>query len=316
MVFNILFIIIGLIFLVKGADFLVDGSTQIAKKFNISEIVIGMTVVAMGTSMPELLVSVKSSLEGLSDISLGNVIGSNLLNLLLILGICAITKPLLIKKEVRLFDNPFNLSITFGLLLVCNFGAANVGISRAKGIVMLIVFALYIAYMIYKAKKDSNGYNVDISTKKIPMWKAILYILIGAIGLKYGADFVVNNSVEIARIWGISEKVISITIIAIGTSLPELVSSVTAVKKGETDLAIGNIIGSNVFNILLILGTASTIHPINYNTTYNLDILVLFFSSVLLMFFPYLGEKNIMTRREGAIYVLIYIVYMVTLLIR
>lgn len=316
MLINIALIIIGFIILIKGADYLVSGASDIAKKFHISEMVIGMTVVAMGTSLPELLVSVKSSLGGHADISLGNVIGSNLLNLLLILGICAtIGKGLKIKKGVRTTDAPLNFILTFVLLIVCNIGAELFGISRFEGVFLLILFAAYIIFMLAQSKKDLDQDDGKTNVKRISISKALLHVLIGAIGLKFGADFVVDNAVDIAQIFGISEKIIAITIVALGTSLPELASSVTAVRKGETDLAIGNVLGSNIFNILLILGVASTISPINYNNSYNFDIIILFISSLLLLFFPYMGKKNVMTRREGLLYILIYIIYMFILLI-
>ena len=310
---NILLIILGFVLLIKGADFLVEGASQVAKRFHIPEIIIGMTIIAMGTSLPELLVSVKSAVEGLPDLSLGNVIGSNMLNLLLILGICSIIKKggIPIEKQARVFDNPFNLAITFILLIICNMGTSILGISKLEGTFLLLIFVLYLLYMIIQAKRSSMHGNITNEYRRIPMWKALVYIILGAVGLKLGADLVVDNSVIIAQAIGISEKIIAITIVSLGTSLPELVSSITAVRKGENDLAIGNILGSNVFNILLILGVASVIHPIQYNTTYNFDILILFFSSILLMFFPYIGKKNKMTRVEGSIYVLIYIIYMI-----
>lgn len=314
MFINIILIILGFVILIKGADFLVDGSAQIAKKFHIPELIIGMTIVAMGTSMPEVLVSVKSSLEGHSDISLGNVIGSNLANLLLILGICAMMKKgLEIKKETRKFDSPFCFVITIILLLVCNFGANMLGITRWEGVLLLTIFAGYIIYITLQAKKEASEEQPS-SNERISMGKALLYLLLGIIGLKFGADFVVDNSVEVAQILGISEKIIGLTIIAIGTSLPELVSSITAVRKGENDLAIGNIIGSNIFNILLILGIASVIKPINYNISYNFDIFVLLFSTLLLILFPYIGKKNFMTKPAGITYVIIYVIYITTLI--
>lgn len=312
----IILIIIGFILLIKGADILVSGSSQIAKRFHISEMIIGLTIVAMGTSMPELVVSLTSAVEGFSDMSLGNVIGSNLVNLLLILGVCAMMKKgIEIKRETKMFENPLNLAITFILLIICNFGAQMLGITRGEGIFLLVIFVIYIAYLIVKSKRDSVNEQITSEEKSIPMWKSILFIILGIIGLKYGADFVINNSVKIAEIIGISEKIIGLTIIAIGTSLPELVASVTAIRKGEDDLAIGNILGSNIFNILLILGVSSAITPIAYNVTYNFDILVLFFSTLLLSLYAYIGKKNQITKLKGFIFIAIYIVYLVTLLV-
>lgn len=317
MVLNIILIIVGFAFLIKGADFLVDGASQVAKRFRIPQVIIGATVIAMGTSLPELLVSAKSAVEGFSDLSIGNVIGSNLINLLLVLGLCAIIKKggMPIEKSTRTFDLPFNLIITFFLLLLCNFGARTAEITRGEGTLLLVLFVMYLLYMIIRAKRESNSSSIPSVDKQIPIWKSLIYIIVGAIGLKFGADFVVDNAVVIAQALGWSEKIIGLTIVAIGTSLPELVSSVTAIRKGEDSIAIGNVIGSNIFNILLILGVASVIQPINYNPSYNLDIIILFFSSLLLMFFPNFGMKNGMSKREGAIYVGIYALYMIGLFI-
>ena len=317
MVLNIVLIIIGFALLIKGADFLVDGASQVAKRFRISQVIIGMTIVAMGTSLPELLVSAKSSLSGFSDLSIGNVVGSNLVNLLLVLGLCAIIKRngIPIEKSSRMFDIPFNLIITFFLLLLCNFGASTMGITRVEGSLLLALFIMYLLYMIIRARREAHGNIISKNDKQLPMKKALVYIIIGAIGLKFGADFVVDNAVAIAQILGLSEKIIGLTIVSIGTSLPELVSSIVAIRKGEDNIAIGNVIGSNIFNILLILGVASVIQPIQYNQSYNMDIMILFFSSLLLMLFPYFGMKNGMSKKEGAIYVTIYILYMCGLFI-
>lgn len=312
----IILIILGFLLLIKGADFLINGSAKIAKKFHISEMMIGLTIVAMGTSMPEFVVSLTSAIEGHSDISLGNVIGSNLANLLLILGICAMLKKgIEIKKETRTFENPFNLFITFILLVLCLFGGQFIGINKVEGGLLLLIFAIYLGYIILTSRKNAEHQPVTKKEKDISIWKSILLIIIGIIGLKYGADFVVNNSIKVAEIMGISEKIIGLTIVAIGTSLPELVASVTAIRKGEDDLAIGNILGSNIFNILLILGVSAVISPITYNVTYNLDIVILFLSSLLLSLYAYIGKKNELTKLKGFIFVAIYIIYILTLLV-
>ncbi len=318
MIVEILFIIIGLLLLMKGADILVEGSSSIAKKLHIPEVIIGLTIVSIGTSMPELFVSVTSAINGHEDISIGNVIGSNLCNLLLILGISTAIKSIKFKRETRLIEIPMTLVVTILMFAMCNFGH---DITRQEGIILIIWFLLFIIYTIYMAKKgenfDKENTVVEIKSKEtnISSIKSILGIIVGIIALKFGGDFVVDNAVIIARTLNISEKVISLTIIAIGTSLPELVTSVTAAIKGNSDIAIGNILGSNIFNILLILGVSATISPINYSISYNNQVLVLIISTILLALFPFIGKKNEMTRTNGIAFLVIYAIYMVGLFI-
>ena len=259
MFLNIILIIIGFILLIKGADFLVDGASEIAKKFHIPEIVIGLTIVAIGTSMPELVVSLTSALDGHSDLAIGNVVGSNIANLFLILGVCSIIKPLKFKKETRLFEIPFTIFSTIMLFFLCINGSnkeLNM-ITREEGIILLAFCILFIIYNLIMAKKgeefEKTDRIIEIKTNEkntSPAWESIFGIILGIVGLKLGGDIVVENSVEIAKILGISEKLISLTIVAFSTSLPELITSIAATKKGETDMAIGNILGSQIFNIL------------------------------------------------------------------
>lgn len=312
-----LWIVVGFLLLIKGADFLVDGSSNIAKKFHIPEIIIGLTIVSIGTSMPELFVSITSAIDGYSDMAVGNIIGSNLCNLLLILGLSTVIKFIEFKKETRLIEIPITLFVTLALFVMCNIGS---NITRIEGIILTILFVLFIGYTIYMAKKgekfEKKDTIVEVQTKdSISIIKSILFIILGIIGLKIGGDLVVNKSVLIANTLGISEKVISLTIIAIGTSLPELVTSVTAAIKGDSDIAIGNILGSNIFNILLILGISSIITPITYSISYNNQLLVLIISTVLLALFPFIGAKNKMTRTNGIAYLIIYAIYMIGLFI-
>ena len=280
MILNFLFIIIGFALLVKGADFLVDGSSSIAKKFHIPEIIIGLTIVSIGTSMPELFVSLTSALEGHSDMSMGNVIGSNIANLLLILGLSAVIRPIKFQKETRLIEMPMCLILTIIFMIFCNTGE---GISKIEAIILLILFILFIVYTIIMGKKgeqfDKEGTIIELQTEdnKISVLKSIIFIILGIIGLKVGGDLTVDNALIVARHFNISEKIISLTILAIGTSLPELVTSVTAAIKGDSDIAIGNIIGSNIFNMLLIIGVSAFIKPIVYNPTYNIQMIILLF---------------------------------------
>jgi cation:H+ antiporter len=316
MFISIILIFIGFVLLIKGADFLVDGASNIAKKFHIPEIIIGLTIVSIGTSMPELVVSVTSALDGHSDIAIGNVVGSNLSNLLLILGLCAVIKPLEFKRETRLIETPMTIVATVMFFIMCNTGAI---VSRPEGFILLICFVLFVIYNIIMAKKGNefdaeDGLEEKRSVEIIPSWKSLLYIIIGIVGLKIGGDFVVDNAVNIATLLGISETLISLTIVAISTSLPELVTSVTATRKGETDMAIGNILGSQLFNIILIIGTSSVVCPIKYDTSYNFSLLLLLVSSVMLAVFPYMGKKNYLGRKQGALYVTMYICYMFSLI--
>ena len=319
MIGNIILIIIGFALLIKGADLLVVGASKIAKKFNIPEIIIGLTVVAIGTSLPELVVSTTSALTGHSDIALGNVVGSNIANLFLILGVCSIIKPLKFKKETIFFENPFVIIVTSLLFFLClnNDGTQ---ITRLEGGILLllcVIFILYNIIMAKRGKKPEEGEEIQQDPEEpssIDMYKSILFIVLGIIGLKYGGDFVVDNAVVIAQAIGISEKLISLTIVAISTSLPELITSVTATMKGETDLAIGNIVGSQTFNILLILGVSSLLTPIGYAPSYNKDLVLLLAGSTVFALFPFIGEKNKMTRENGILFTIVYIVYMINII--
>lgn len=319
MIGNIILIIIGFALLIKGADLLVVGASKIAKKFNIPEIIIGLTVVAIGTSLPELVVSTTSALTGHSDIALGNVVGSNMANLFLILGVCSIIKPLKFKKETIFFENPFVIAIT-GLLFFLCLNNGGTQITRLEGGILLLLCVIFILYNIIMAKrgeKPEDGDEVQQDPEEpssIDMYKSILFIVLGIIGLKYGGDFVVDNAVVIAQAIGISEKLISLTIVAISTSLPELITSVTATIKGETDLAIGNIVGSQTFNILLILGVSSLLTPIGYAPSYNKDLVLLLAGSTVFALFPFIGEKNKMTRENGILFVIVYVVYMINII--
>lgn len=311
MLLYIILIIVGFALLIVGADFLVDGASGIAKKFHIPEIIIGLTIVSIGTSMPELFVSITSAIDGYSDMALGNVIGSNLCNLLLILGLSSLIKPVDFQEETRKYEIPMCLLFTIILMIFSNTSG---GISRIEAVILLVLFVLFIAYTIYMGKKKSKEDSKVVEEKnKNKTIKNIILIILGIVGLKFGGDFVVNNAVNIAQMFNISEKVISLTILAIGTSLPELVTSVTAAIKGNSDIAIGNIIGSNIFNILLILGVSSVIKPITFNSSYNMDLSILCISTVILALFPIIPPKNKMSRVNGLIYVLMYGAYMTML---
>lgn len=315
MIISIFFIIVGFALLILGADWLVNGASSIAKKFHIPEIIIGLTIVSIGTSMPELFVSTTSALEGLSDMSIGNVVGSNLCNLLLILGLSTIIKPVKFQKETRLFEIPMCLIFTVIFIVLCNTGGT---INKVEAVLLLLLFLLFITYTIFMAKKQSSQEKqeeVKTQKKLLPILKDILWIVLGVIGLKIGGDLAVDNAVNIANYFGVSEKIIGLTILAVGTSLPELVTSVTAAIKCNSDIAIGNIIGSNIFNMLLIIGVAAFINPISYNFSYNMDLIVLVVATLILALFPVIPPKNEMSRANGIIYFLMYVGYIGYLLV-
>ncbi len=316
MIQAVILIIIGFIFLIKGADFLVDGSSNIAKKFHIPEIIIGLTIVSIGTSMPELFVSTTSAIDGHTDMAMGNIIGSNVCNLLLILGLSSMIKPVQFQKETRLIEIPMCLILTVLFAVLCNIGT---GISRVDASILLILFILFIGYTIYMGKKGQEFDEIKESKKEkkelaqIPILKNGIYVIVGVILLKIGGDFTVDNAIIVAKQFGLSEKFISLTILAVGTSLPELVTSVTAAIKGNSDIAIGNIIGSNLFNMLLIIGVSAFIHPIVYNASYNIDLSILIGALIVLSLFPLIPPKNEMGRSNGLIYFIAYVGYIILL---
>lgn len=315
MFLSVVLIIIGFVLLIVGADVLVDGSSGIAKKFHIPEIIIGLTIVSIGTSMPELFVSITSALDGYSDMAIGNIIGSNLCNLLLILGLSATIKPVVFQKETRLYEIPMCLLVTIVLMYFCN---SQGGISRLEAVILLVLFCAFIGYTIYMGRKESKKEIVEIQTeeRKNSILKNIVFVLLGIFSLKFGGDLVVDNAVNVARYFNWSEKLISLTILAVGTSLPELVTSVTAAVKGNSDIAIGNIIGSNIFNILLIIGVSAFITPITYNFSYNFDFSVLIASSIILAIFPFIPPKDKMSRSNGIVYLFIYVAYLTILFVK
>ncbi len=306
MLLEILFIAIGFAFLIKGADILIDGASGIAKKFNIPEIIIGLTIVSIGTSAPELFISISSILSGHEDFSIGNVLGSNITNLLLILGITAIIRPIYFKSKTKLIEIPMCLFFTILFVILCNIGEK---ISLIDSVILLICFLFFIIYTIYVGQKNKEYDDIPNYNSDRKNWKNILYILIGIIGLKIGGDFVVKNAESLALKFNISEKVISLTIIAIGTSLPELVTSILSAMRNEADLAVGNVIGSNIFNMLLVIGLTGIIKPINYSVEYNVQMTILLMATILITLFPHLDKKDHMTKSDGIMYIFMYAIY-------
>lgn len=310
---NVLLLIAGFIALIKGADLFVDGSSALAKNFNVPGVIIGLTIVAMGTSAPELAVSTSAAIKGANEIALSNVTGSNIFNLLGVLGICAMIRPLPIDKTIMKRDFPISIGVSLltliavglPILMKGNITAASMSsnvseISRPLSILLLILFAGYITMLIVCAKKS---HQQDDTTQRKPMWKCTLLILIGLGCIIAGGQFVVNSAKVIAAALGMSETLIGLTVVAIGTSLPELVTSVVASRKGENGLAVGNVVGSNIFNILFILGISGAIHPITVNLASVIDLAVMVAVSIITMIFA--RTKNI-GRAEGAVMLALY----------
>ena len=316
MIKEIILIIVGFVLLIKGADFLVDGASSVAKKFHIPEIVIGLTIVSIGTSMPELFVSTTSALQGSADMSIGNIIGSNICNLLLILGISAAISPVKFQKSTTRIEIPMCFVITVIFTVLSN---TNKTLSTLDGIILLVLFVGFICYTLYVAKKglaDATEESEEPNQEKNSVIKDIVLIIVGIVALKFGGDMTVDNAVVVAEHLGISEKVIGLTILAFGTSLPELVTSVVAAIRGNDDIAIGNIIGSNIFNMLMIIGLTACITPLNFNISYNTELIVLLSALILLEVFAFTKPKQQMGRANGIIYVAMYAAYLAMLFIR
>ena len=309
MLIPVLLIILGFALLIKGADFLVDGASNVAKRFHIPEIIIGLTIVSIGTSMPELVVSTTSALKGCSDMAIGNVIGSNACNLMLILGLASVIRSIKVQNSTKKIDIPLAIAFSVLFMVLCNAGN---DISRLDSIILLVLFALFITYTIVMAKQSGNSDEEEETeikegtNKKLTILKDIFFIIAGIIALKFGGDLTVDNAVFIAKHFNLSEQIIGLTILAVGTSLPELVTSVVAAIKGNSDIAIGNIVGSNIFNMLFIIGVASLISPITYNPAYNMDLLCVIIATVTLLIFTLTPPKNEMNRINGLIYLLMY----------
>lgn len=311
---NILLLLVGLGLVVLGADWLVNGASSIARRAGISEFVIGLTIVGFGTSCPELVVSLTGAIEGNSDISVGNVVGSNIFNVLFILGLTAMVLPVGMTDKNRRIDIPITLGVTILLIILGITGSmSGPGISRWEGVLMLLVFS---AYLFYCFKSDSKDEFSETQQATLSITKSIALTLTGLAGLIFGGDLFVDSATALARQIGVSDKFIAVTILAGGTSLPELATSLVAAIKGKEQLALGNILGSNVFNAMLILGLSSVITPLSFASMTIVDIITLVLSAVLLLIWAYTGRKNRIDRREGAAMLLCYVAYNVFLFSR
>ena len=311
---NILLLLVGLGLVVLGADWLVNGASSIARRAGISEFVIGLTIVGFGTSCPELVVSLTGAIEGNSDISVGNVVGSNIFNVLFILGLTAMVLPVGMTDKNRRIDIPITLGVTILLVILGITGSMSVPvISRWEGVLMLLVFS---AYLFYCFKSDSKDEFSETQQATLSITKSIALTLTGLAGLIFGGDLFVDSATALARQIGVSDKFIAVTILAGGTSLPELATSLVAAIKGKEQLALGNILGSNVFNAMMILGLSSVITPLSFASMTIVDIITLVLSAVLLLIWAYTGRKNRIDRREGAAMLLCYVAYNVFLFSR
>ena len=305
--------VVGLLLIMKGADWLTDGASSIARKFNISTLVIGLTIVAFGTSAPELVVSSMASISGETDIAIGNVVGSNIFNVLAIMGITALIAPVPVKGNNIKYEVPLAILASVAVFVMAsdalfNGGGANI-ITRGEGIILLCFFLIFLAYTFAIAR---NGVDAEgqAEVKQMPMWKSILLFLVGLGCLVFGGDTMVDGASGIAEFLGVSQSIIALTIVSAGTSFPELVTSIVAARKGDTDMAMGNVVGSNIFNIFLILGAAATISPLSGGSITMVDYGLLLFSIVALWLACKFGKTyHKITRTEGAMLDLCCIAY-------
>ena len=317
---SFLILILGFALLIKGADVFVEGASSIAKKFNVPSMIIGLTIVAMGTSAPEAAVSITSSLAGQNDMSVANVVGSNFFNILIVLGVSSIIAKLPVQKDTIKKDTPFLILVSIFLLV---FGI-NLKVGRIEGLAFLVLFTYFLVDTIKSAKKGTENTSLETgetaiaieteTTSEISLLKTILVSIIGIVGIVVGGDMVVKSATSIATSFGMSANLVGLTIVAVGTSLPEFVTSVVAIKKGETEIAIGNVIGSNVFNILLVLGLSALINPISMSMFAFIDII--FMTSITLLLYLFMKKNNSLVKSQGIILVILYIAYMTYTIIR
>ena len=314
----ILLLAVGFAFLVKGADFFVEGSSSIAKKLKVPPIIIGLTIVAMGTSLPETAVSVTASLVQNNELAVSNVVGSNIFNLMFVIGVCSILTPIMVQKATVVRDIPLSLGCALVLLVLGISGLgdkAGMTLGHADGVIFLIVFAGYIFTMVRSAMKArAAGQKVEIegveecdNMKELSYGKSILFLIVGAAAIAFGGDLTVDTASRIAIELGMSQTLVGLTIVSIGTSLPELVTSIVAARKNEVDMAVGNAVGSNIFNILMVLGISSAISPVALIRENIIDIVLLMVFSVMVWIFA--GTRKKIERKEGIIMVVVYLVY-------
>ncbi|WP_026834522.1 calcium/sodium antiporter [Eubacterium xylanophilum] len=306
-------LLLGFVFLIKGADIFVEGSSNVAKMMKIPSLIIGLTIVSLGTSLPELAVSISASLEGKNSLAISNITGSNIFNLLVVCGFAAILVPLKVSEESIKRDIPICIGTA---VLLAVLGAIGWEVGRVDGIILLVLAVVFIIMMIRSAQKarKNSGDDDDGNTPTRPLWLSLIFIIVGVAGVKFGGDFVVSSATTIALTFGMSETLVGLTICAIGTSLPELVTSAVAAKKDEVDMAIGNAVGSCIFNILLIIGISSTISPLTFQRDNLFDLILLAIVSIFMFIFS--ATKRTLERKEGIILVVFYIIFAVYIIVR
>jgi cation:H+ antiporter len=327
-ILTLVLMVVGFVFLIKGADFLVEGASAIAQRFNVSQIVIGLTIVAFGTSTPELTVNIVASLSGDTELAIGNVLGSNIANILLILGIAAIIYPLTVHKNTVFKEIPFSLLAAVIIAIVANDiwldGDSSSIIGRTDGLVLIgfmIIFMYYIFGIARKGDSLSKGdaaleEELTPSDKPVNVGRAALLVIIGLVGLVVGGNWIVTGAIELATGLGVSQALIALTVVAVGTSLPELATSAVAALKKNTDIAVGNVVGSNIFNTFWILGVSATISPLPFQARSNIDVAMNIFASLILFIMLYLSRGHRIGRNIGIFFVLLYVAYTVFLIIQ
>ena len=304
---QVLLLVVGFVMLMKGADWFVEGASQIADRLGIPQLVIGLTIVAMGTSLPEAAVSISAATQGSAEITIGNVVGSNIMNVLVILGLTAVVCVIPVQKSTVRYEIPFMILIT---AVLAGLGLADNQVSRPEGLILWAFMILYLFYLLRMAKNGTGG--EEAGGKKRPIWLLILMVLVGAAMIVFGSDITVDAATAIAKIFGMSERFIGLTIVAFGTSLPELVTSVTAAVKGKTDIAVGNIVGSNIFNILFVVGTTALITPVAYNSAFLVDSIIAVAAALFLFLCVFRNKK--LGRLGGILMLVAYAGYFVYLI--
>ncbi len=309
-VVQIILLVIGFVLLVKGADWFVEGASRVAEKFGIPQLVIGLTIVAMGTSLPEAAVSVSAALKGSAEITIGNILGSNIMNVLLILGLTAVITPIAVQKSTIKYEIPFVVVVSAVLM---GIGYTDGVVGRLDGVILWVLFIIYLLYLLKMAKSGADVIEeIPGDGKPMPVWKMLLMIVVGAAMIVLGSNLAVDAASELARIFGMSERLIGLTIVAFGTSLPELVTSVTAAIKGKADIAVGNIVGSNIFNILFVVGTSALITPVAYSSTFLVDSIATIAVGIILWLLVF--QKQKLGRLGGAVMLVCYAGYFVYLM--
>lgn len=306
----------GFYFLIKGADWLVEGASSIARRLNVSDLIIGLTIVSFGTSMPELAVNIIASFQGSADLAVSNVVGSNIANILLILGITALVRPITVRSSTVWKEIPFSFLAVLVLFVVANDrlldGAETNLLSRSDGLTIMMFFAIFMYYVVNMALKgQANELLEELPEETMPVGKAVLFTILGMIALPLGGDWIVDGAVIIARNLHIGEDIIGLTIVAIGTSLPELAASVVAARKGNSDIAVGNVVGSNIFNIFWVLGLSMTIRSIPFSRDANIDLFMVILASLLLFLFLFVGKRHTLERSSGLVFLFFYVAYLV-----